>query len=134
MKSNSSNVVQENHVKITSVEDYLAIIPPDARSTLQTLRFLIKSMVPEVTEGISYQIIAFKYKGRLLIGLGAAKKHCSIYVMSYKVTQDLYAELEGYSMGKATIRFPVKEPPPDSLIKKLVMARIAENESDGNIS
>jgi uncharacterized protein YdhG (YjbR/CyaY superfamily) len=37
-------------------------------------------------------------------------------------------ELKDFSTSKGTIRFPVDQPLPAALVKKLVKARVAENE------
>jgi uncharacterized protein YdhG (YjbR/CyaY superfamily) len=41
------------------------------------------------------------------------------------------AELTGYPVGKASIRFHPSVPLPAALVRKLVRARIAENEARG---
>lgn len=66
--------------------------------------------------------------GRPLVGFGATKNHCSFYLMSTGVMESHRAELTGYDTGKGTIRFPPDAPPPDALVRRLVEARIAENE------
>jgi uncharacterized protein YdhG (YjbR/CyaY superfamily) len=113
-----------------SVDEYLAAVPEMARAALEKLRKIIKSAVPEATEGISYQIPVFKYKGRLLVGFGAAKNHCAFYLLSASVIPAHKDQLESYpdSIGAGTIRFPAGKPLPATLVKMLVKARIAENE------
>ena len=62
------------------------------------------------------------------MGFGATKSHCSFYVMSPEVVQAHATELAGYDTGKGSIRFPAGQPLPAALVKKLVKARIAEND------
>jgi len=111
------------------VEDYLAAVPEPARSTLDKIRATIRSAVPaEATEAISYGMPAFKYKGALM-GYAAFTNHCSLFPMSAAVIVAFKDDLKGFETSKGTIRFPVDKPPPATLIKKLVKARVAENES-----
>jgi uncharacterized protein YdhG (YjbR/CyaY superfamily) len=110
------------------VDEYLAAFPQDVRTALEKLRRTINAVVPTATEGISYGIAMFKHEGRPLVGFGATKNHCAFYVMSPDVTRAHAAELEKYDTGKGTIRFPAAKPLPVALVRKLVKARIAENE------
>ncbi|MBZ5629859.1 MAG: DUF1801 domain-containing protein [Acidobacteriia bacterium] len=110
-----------------TVDEYLAGVPEPARSTLQMIRATIRSAAPaEATEAISYRMPAFKYKG-LLMWYAAFADHCSLFPGS-SVMVAFKNELKGYSVSKGTIRFPVDKPLPAALVKKLVKARIAENE------
>jgi uncharacterized protein YdhG (YjbR/CyaY superfamily) len=110
------------------VDEYLAGVPEPARSTLNGIRAAIRAAVPsEATEAISYRIPTFKYKGALL-AFGAFSNHCSLFPMSYAVIEAFKNELKDFHISKGTIRFPVDKPLPAALVKKLVKARIAENE------
>jgi uncharacterized protein YdhG (YjbR/CyaY superfamily) len=110
-----------------TVDKYLARVPEPARSTLQKIRAAIRSAMPaEAAEAISYRMPAFKYKG-LLIWYAAFADHCSLFPGS-SVIAAFKDELKGYSVSKGTIRFPTDKPLPAALVKKLVKARLAENE------
>jgi uncharacterized protein YdhG (YjbR/CyaY superfamily) len=109
------------------VDAYLAALPKEARETLEPLRKAIKAAVPEATEVISYGVPGYKLNGRALVSFGAAKEHCSFYIMSTDVTDAHRDELKGYKTGKGSINFPFGGEVPDALVKKLVKARIAEN-------
>jgi uncharacterized protein YdhG (YjbR/CyaY superfamily) len=111
-----------------SVDDYLAEVPEPARTTLSKVRAVIRSVVPaEATEAISYGMPAFKYRGPLF-GYAAFKDHCSLFPMNGSLVVEYAEELRGYETAKGTIRFPSDKAPPAALIKKLVKARIADNE------
>jgi uncharacterized protein YdhG (YjbR/CyaY superfamily) len=110
-----------------NIDEYLARVPQPARSTLSRIRAVIRSVAPpEATEAISYGIPAFKYKG-MLVWFAAFSKHCSLFPGS-SVIEAFKDELEGFSISKGTIQFPVDKPLPVALVKKLVKARIVENE------
>jgi uncharacterized protein YdhG (YjbR/CyaY superfamily) len=110
------------------VDEYLAAVPEPARTTLNKIRATIQSVVPsEATEAISYGMPAFKYKGPL-IAYGAFANHCSLFPMSGSLIEAFHDELKGYHTSKGTIQFPVDKPLPAALVKKLVKARMAQNE------
>lgn len=110
------------------MKEYLASVPEPARSTLNKVRAAIRSAVPpEATEGISYRIPMFKYKGAL-VWFAAFSNHCSFFPGSLAVMAAFKDELKAYHTSKGTIRFPVDKPLPATLVKKLVRARLAEKE------
>jgi uncharacterized protein YdhG (YjbR/CyaY superfamily) len=112
----------------SEVDKYLSKVPEPARTTLRKVRAAILSAVPpEATEVISYGIPMFKHNG-LLLGFAAFPNHCGLYVTSPQVMEKFQDELKGFDTSKGTIRFPVDKPPPATLLRKLVKARIAENE------
>jgi len=113
----------------TSVEDYLAAVPEKSRAALEKLRKTIKAAAPEATETISYQMPAFKDHGRFLVSYAAFKDHCSLFPASNAVMEALGEELNPYFSGKGTLRFTADKPIPAALVKKIVKARIEENDA-----
>jgi len=110
------------------MDEYIAGVPEPGHSTLNKMRSVIRSVVPpEATEAISYQIPTFKYKGGL-VAFAAFSKHCSFFPMSYAVIKAFEEELKDFEVSKGTIRFPLDKPPSAALLRKMVKARIAENE------
>jgi uncharacterized protein YdhG (YjbR/CyaY superfamily) len=110
-----------------TVDEYLAGVPEPACSTLKHIRAVIRSVVPkETTEVISYGIPMFKYNG-MLVGYAAFKNHCSLFPTGSRVLDHFEKELRGYRTSKGTIQFPADKPLSDSLVKKIVKARVAEN-------
>jgi len=112
----------------SDIDEYLHDVAPEQRELLEKVRRTIRSAAPKAEEVISYQIPTFKYLGPL-IAFAAFKKHCSLFVMSYDVLRAYEGELKPFMGAKATIHFSSEQPLSAALIKKLVKARIAENES-----
>ena len=110
------------------IDEYLAGVPEPARGTLNKVRAAIRAAVPpEATEAITYRIPTFKYKGSL-VAFAAFKNHCSLFPMSMAVIAAFKDELKGFHTSKGTIHFPLDKPLPAVLLKKMVKARVAQNE------
>jgi uncharacterized protein YdhG (YjbR/CyaY superfamily) len=127
MSGNRGSSVR-SHGAPKNVDEYLAGVPEPARSALNKIRAAIRSAVPpEATETISYRMPAFKHKG-VLVWFAAFSNHCSLFPTA-SVIEAFKDELKGFSTSKGTIHFPTDKPVPTALIKKLVKARVAQNES-----
>jgi uncharacterized protein YdhG (YjbR/CyaY superfamily) len=110
-----------------TVDEYLALVPEPARSTLVKVRASIRAVSPrEATESIRYGMPMFKYKG-MLVGFAAFSKHCSLFPGAGPIAE-LRGELKDFPISKGTIQFPMDKPLPAALVKKLVKARIVEND------
>ncbi len=113
----------------STVGEYLAQVPEPARTTLSKVRAVILAAVPPGTEElISYRMPAYKYKG-MLLGFAAFTGHCSLFAMNGTIQQQFPEELKSYSTSKGTIRFALDKPLPAALLRKLVKARVAQNEA-----
>ena len=114
------------NTSIKTVDDYLNTLPVDVRFVLDKLRSTIKSMAPEAEEVISYGMPGYKYHG-MLVYFAAFKNHCSFFPGSSQIIK-MYDELKEYKTSKGTIQFTIDKPLPVSLVKKIVKARMRENE------
>ena len=113
---------------VAAVEAYLAKVPEPARTTLEKVRATIRSAAPkEATECICYGMPAFRYKGAL-VGYAAFKDHCSFFPMSAALIDTMADELKSYRTSKGTLQFPLDRPMTAALVKKMVKARVADNE------
>lgn len=111
------------------VEEYLARVPEPAQSTLRKLRATIRAAAPkDASEGISYGMPAFRYKGAL-VAYAAFKKHCSLFPMQASLIDEMKDELKAYRTAKGTLQFPMDKPLPAALVKKIVKYRAIENKA-----
>jgi uncharacterized protein YdhG (YjbR/CyaY superfamily) len=110
-----------------TVDEYLEGVPEPARTTLNKVRAVIRSVAPpEATEGVSYGMPTFKYKG-MLASFAAFSDHCSLFPGAGP-TIEFKNELKNFQTSKGTVRFAPNKPLPTALLKRLLKARTAENE------
>jgi uncharacterized protein YdhG (YjbR/CyaY superfamily) len=128
VKSRDRGFAAKGNRNPQTVEEYLALVPEPARTTLGKIRATIRSVVPpEATETISYGIPAFKYKG-VLVWFAAFSDHCSFFPTA-SIIEAFRGELKSFSTSKGTIQFPTDNSLPTALVKRMVKARIAQIES-----
>jgi uncharacterized protein YdhG (YjbR/CyaY superfamily) len=112
---------------IKTVEEYLNLFPENQRDILEKIRKAIKDTAPKAEEAISYGMPGYKLNGPLVY-FGGFKDHCSFFPGSYAVIKQFGKDLKDYKTSKGTIQFPLDKPVSSALIKKMVQARIKENE------
>ena len=110
---------------ISTIDAYIATCPEEVREQLEELRATIRAAAPDAVEIISYQMPAFAQNGNLVY-FAASRNHIGLYPTSSGVAafQD---ELAPYSSSRGTIRFPLGQPLPLDLIRRIVEFRVAEN-------
>ena len=104
---------------------YLAKLSADKRATLEKVRQAIRAAAPEAVEGISYGMPAF-IQGKPIASYNASASHCSYFPMSGAITAQFEDELAKYEVSKGGFKFAIGKPPPATLIRRLVKARLAE--------
>jgi uncharacterized protein YdhG (YjbR/CyaY superfamily) len=105
---------------------YFASLPPAVRTRMKSIRDLVRAIAPDATEVFSYGIPGFKLDGKPLVWYAAFTHHTSIYPMTASIRKAHAAALKGYKMSTGTVQFPLGEPLPTALVKRLVKARLAE--------
>jgi uncharacterized protein YdhG (YjbR/CyaY superfamily) len=111
---------------LTSVDEYLAGFPPGTRRMLEELRAIINEAVPGLTERISYRMPAFELGGRPVIYIAGYPGHVGMYPLIDAVGEEFEEELRPFKHGRGTARFPLDQPLPADLIRRVVLARAAE--------
>ncbi len=107
------------------VEAYIAAAPPPARRIMRGLRRVIREVVPEATERISYRMPYYSFHGRLIY-YAAQRTHVGLYLLG-RARKTYAKELAPYLSGASTARFPLDKPLPVTLVRKIVKERRAEN-------
>ena len=109
-----------------SVDEYIAAQTVEAQARLGELRAIIRDTIPEAQEIISYGMPAYRLPVGVVTYFGAAKKHCALYGL---VPEGFADELGGYRRSKGAVRFPLDRPIPADLVRKMVLAKLADREA-----
>ena len=115
--------------KPKDVDSYIANSDREARPNLEELRKIIKSTIPEVEEGISWNVPFYKYHGALA-GLAVYKNHVSFGLAAELQSEDRKTlEEKGYITGKKTIQIKFDQKVPTTAIKQILKAQAKMNEA-----
>jgi uncharacterized protein YdhG (YjbR/CyaY superfamily) len=113
--------------KPDTIAEYIAGYPKDVRDILKKIRATIRAATPGAEETISYGIPTFKLDGARIY-FAAFKNHIGIYPVTPDVKAKL-KELSRYKGGKGTVRFPLDEPIPYALIRRIVKLKIQQKKT-----
>lgn len=107
---------------VHTIDGYIAQYPDAVRPTLELVRSTIREAAPEAVEVISYNMPAFKMRG-ILVYFAMWKKHIGLYppVVGNKALERAASR---YAGEKGNMRFPLDEPIPVDLIRRIVELRM----------
>lgn len=113
--------------QFTTVLNYINSFPPETRKALLELRKCILDAAPDAIEMFNYNIPAFALveggKRDQQIMMAGYEKHVGLY--PHPTTMEKFAtELKNYKKGKGSVQFPINEPLPTDLIRRMVTYRL----------
>ena len=108
-----------------TIDEYINTFPEDVRTILNELRQTIKEAAPEAEETINYQMPTFSLHGNL-VHFGAFKDHIGFYPTPTGI-EAFKKELAPYKGAKGSVQFPIDQPLPLPLIRRIVEYRVKEN-------
>jgi uncharacterized protein YdhG (YjbR/CyaY superfamily) len=112
--------------KFKTVDEYISSFSGKHKKLLSEMRKVIKSEVPDAEEVISYNMPAYKLHG-ILVYYAAWAEHIGFYGATANLNAIFENELKDYDTSKGTIKFPLDQPLPAALIRKMVRYRAEEN-------
>ena len=110
------------------VDAYIAKASKEVQGKLKELREAIKKTAPDAEERISYRMPYYGYKGRLIY-FAVFKKHIGLYIPP-PIIKKYKSEREDDVTREATIHLPIDGSLPITLIKKLIKAKMKDNENN----
>jgi uncharacterized protein YdhG (YjbR/CyaY superfamily) len=120
-----SYIMEGNKITFNTIDEYIVQFPTEVQETLKTLRKVIKELVPDAVEKISYQMPTFALHGNL-VHFAAHKNHIGFYPAASGIAAFKH-ELSEYKGSKGAVQFPINKPLPYELISEIVKFRAAEN-------
>lgn len=112
--------------KPTTVNEYIKSFPKPTQVLLKQVREVIKETAPEAEEFIGYGMPAYKLNKKPLVYFAGYEKHIGFYATP-NGHEKFAKEFSKYKQGKGSVQFPIDEPMPLALIKKVVVFRAKEN-------
>ena len=112
-----------------TIDEYIASFPPDIQEILEKIRAVIRSEAPEAQETINYQMPTFVLNGNL-VHFAAFKNHIGFYPTPSGI-EKFQKEVAKYKSAKGSVQFPLDQPMPYDLIRRIVKFRVKENKAKG---
>ena len=109
----------------TTIDGYIRTFPRDVQAKLRQLRSIVASEAAGATEKISYRMPTFFLNGNL-VHFAAYARHIGFYPTPSGI-EAFRNELAKYQSSKGAVQFPLDEPLPAGLIRRMVRFMVKEN-------
>jgi uncharacterized protein YdhG (YjbR/CyaY superfamily) len=110
-----------------TIDEYIAGCSPKAQSVLHRIRQVARDAAPGAEELISYRMPAFRLGG-MLVYFAAFKNHIGLFP-PVRGDAKLEKAVAPYAGEKGNLRFPLDQPVPFQLIKRIVKLRVKQEEA-----
>lgn len=117
--------MQETKTSYRNIDEYIGTFPQEVQEKLQKVRQTIREAAPEAEEAISYQMPTFKLNGNL-VHFAGYEHHIGFYPVPTGM-EAFKEELSHYKTGKGSVQFPLDQPLPLDLVRRIVEFRVKEN-------
>jgi len=110
---------------MNEIDSYIRDFPEEVQARLNTIRNLIKELVPEATERICMRMPTFDLNGKWFMHFAGYKKHIGFYPQPSGITA-FAGKLKEYKSSKGAVQFPLSKPLPIDLIREIIEFRVKE--------
>jgi uncharacterized protein YdhG (YjbR/CyaY superfamily) len=108
-----------------TVGAYINAASKDSRQKLRKMRACIRKLAPGSTETLKYGMPAFCYR-RILVIFGVFKHHIGFYPTAAAM-RPFAEDLTKFVTARGSIQFPLTQPLPLPLIRKIVALRVRQS-------
>ena len=112
--------------KPSTTDEYIGQFPPDIQRILNKVRAVIKETAPQAIERISYGMPGFYLNG-MLVWFAGHKDYIGFYPTGEGIAA-FEKEIAGYKSSKGAVQFPLDQPIPYDLIRKMVKHRMEQTQ------
>lgn len=117
--------MKDDQPAVDTIDAYIAGAPKEAQAILKKIRALVKKEAPDAVEAIKYGMPTFILGGNL-VHFAAFKNHIGFYPTPTGI-ETFKKEISVYEWAKGSVQFPLGEPMPYDLIRKITAFRVKEN-------
>lgn len=106
----------------SDVDRYIEGFSGETKARLLTMREIIRTEVPTAEESFTYGLVGYKLHKKPLVYFGGFTNHIGFYATpnGHAAFAD---DFSTYKQGKGSVQFPLDQPLPIELIKRVVVFR-----------
>lgn len=111
-----------NDNKVENIDEYIKLFSKSTQEILKKIRQTIAKAAPKAEETINYGMPTFKLNKKNLVHFAAYDSHIGFYPTPSGI-KAFEKEISKYKYAKGSVQFPLDQPIPYDLIKKITEYR-----------